>query len=240
MSLLNLRGLDAGYGRRTVIEGLDLTIEEGTVTILIGPNGSGKSTLFRAMYGLARVFSCAEFAFLGRSLEVGSRDPWFRSQTSFVPQYASVFPSLALRDNLRLALGAEQSTVDDDASLVAQILGGPLRRRLGEKAGNLSGGQRQLLALSMGVRSASRLILLDEPLAGLDEAATKSVMAGICQLRDDGGKTIIIAEHRYLQLATIADRLIGLRQGKLALDIAGVRGLDRSTLERRTDDMFFG
>lgn len=240
MSLLALRGLDAGYGKRRVIEGLDLTIEEGTLTILAGPNASGKSTLFRAMYGLARVFACAEFAFLGRNIEIGSRDPRFRGQASYVPQYANVFPSLTLRDNLRLALGDEQSAVVDDASLVAQILGGPLRRRLGEKAGNLSGGQSRLLALSMGVRSASRFILLDEPLAGLDEAATKSVMAGICRLRDEGSKTIIVAEHRYLQLAPVADRLIGLRQGKLALDIAGVRGLDRSTIERRTDDMFFG
>lgn len=234
--LLRLRDLSSGYARRRVLEHISLDVEEGGITLLVGPNGSGKSTLFRTLFGLATVYSAGKCEFMGHEIFLGSRDPWFRRQVSYVPQYKNVFGTLSVEENLNIALGASWSS--RQGSDVIAVIGNQLKSRFVDSAGNLSGGQKQLLAISFGLRPSCRLLLLDEPLAGLDSAATVRVAETIKNLAQR--LTIIVAEHRYSQLAPFADRLVGLKAGRIVLDLIDCKSLASEVLKAKTEEVFFG
>lgn len=235
MTFFSLQKMSAGYGPRTVLEDVSLTLPEGGITLIVGANASGKSTIFKTLFGLADLHSFHAFEFLGRPIRPGARDPLFRRHAAFVPQGQNVFSALSVRDNLEIALGASWPSRPGD---IAEVLGPNLQARMNEMAGNLSGGQRQLLALSMGLRPGCRLLLLDEPLAGIDTVSTSRIVDVIAHVAKS--QTVVIAEHRYAQFAHIANRLIGLRQGRIVLDLPDVRSMPFETLAEKTAKVFFG
>ena len=214
MSLLAVDGVVAGYGAHDeVLKGVDLAVAPGEFVALIGPNGAGKSTLLKAIAGIVRpregtiTLDGAPIAGL-RPREISRRG------VAYVPQEANVFGSLTVEENLemggyidRAATKSRMRAVYDRVALLAE------RRR--REARTLSGGQRQMLAMAMALMVAPRLLLLDEPSAGLSPVAAADLFGLIRALHAEG-MTIVMVEQNALEALTVADRAYLLVDGRNA------------------------
>ena len=165
MSILNIENLVAGYGAQDVLFNISVSIEKGEIIAVIGPNGAGKTTLLKVISGIIRPKS-GDIFYKGESL-LGRTPQYITGRgISWVPQDENVFPSMTVRENL--AMGAYLLTEDyrDRIDEVCTIFP-QLRNRMGQIAGSLSGGQRQMLAVARGLMIHPELLLLDEPTSGL-------------------------------------------------------------------------
>ncbi|MBV8977328.1 MAG: ATP-binding cassette domain-containing protein [Alphaproteobacteria bacterium] len=222
MSLLEIRKLEAGYGSRQVLFDAVAEVERGQIALIVGPNGSGKSTLLKAIYRQCDFKSANEFSFDALSIAKTPLQRLMRAGLAYVPQHKNVFNRLTGRENLQLAL-VMRGKPDVPSGLTEQIP--EIGRILGRTAGQLSGGQRQLLALTMGLIVRPKLLLLDEPLAGLDERGSSTVAATIRLHQEEYGIAFLIVEHRYKRLIALADRCYGMKLGRT------ITRLDRAQLQ---------
>ncbi|MEZ5996133.1 MAG: ATP-binding cassette domain-containing protein [Hyphomonadaceae bacterium] len=228
MSFFVLSGLSAGYGGRRVLFDFDLSLPERGLTLLVGANGSGKSTLFKALFGQARVFEARSFDFLDRKISPGARVAWFRRRCGYVPQYRNVFDSLTVEENLSVALGGVWRARRTE---LEAVVGASPFSRLRDRAGNLSGGQKHALALALALDEDKRVLLLDEPLASLDGGARTRVASIIGKLAET--KAVLVAEHRFSVFAGVADKIVALKQGRVAIVLENARTLARDALVER-------
>jgi branched-chain amino acid transport system ATP-binding protein len=201
--LLEVTGLSAGYEDITVLDGVAVRVPAGAMVAIIGPNGAGKSTLLKAIYGLARL-SAGRILFRpdGEERDITGWRPHRLTAAglNYVPQIDNVFPSLSVLENLRLggsarapeAAGRLERAVKD-----FPVLKGLLRRA----AGSLSGGQRQSLALARALMSEPRLLLVDEPSAGLAPEAVAAVFASLRRFKERGLTIVIVEQNARLALA---------------------------------------
>ncbi|MCW3065446.1 MAG: transporter related [Solirubrobacterales bacterium] len=198
-ALLEVRGLVAGYGRVAVLRGIDLDVERGSVAALLGPNGAGKTTLLRTLAGLVR--PTAGTVRLG-GVDVTARRPHerVRGGLCLIPEGHGVFPSLSVRENLRLQVPPwVRDTSVDEAIAAFPALG----TALGRRAGSLSGGQQQMLALARCFLSRPKLALLDEVSMGLAPRAIDEIFAGLRRLAEAGVALLLVEQYvaRALELA---------------------------------------
>jgi branched-chain amino acid transport system ATP-binding protein len=215
---LAARALVAGYGKKRVVDGIDLEVDAGRILLVLGHNGAGKTTLARALFGLARVAAGA--------VRLGGRDITGRSPArnvadgfAFVPQGHGVFRSLSVADNLELGgfVEHERARLAEHRERVFGLF--PiLAERRAQLAGTLSGGQQQMLAIGIALMHAPRLILLDEPSIGLAPNLVEKVMQSVVQINRTLGATILMIEQNVKASLPIAHRVAVLKTGRKIYD----------------------
>ena len=216
--ILEAEGIVAGYGEVDILHGVSLLIEEGEIVSVIGPNGAGKSTLLKAVFGLLKLRK-------GRLLLNGSDatglppQKMVRNGVSFVPQSENVFPSLTIMENLEMGAFIGK---DDFRGRLEEVyrLFPMLSERPHMKAGKLSGGQRQMLALARALMLQPRLLLLDEPTASLSPKMVGDILEKIRDI-NRSGVAILIVEQNAREALALCHRGYVLVMGKNAMEDTG-------------------
>jgi ABC-type branched-subunit amino acid transport system ATPase component len=198
--LLEVDGLVAGYGDAVVLHGVSLVAAPGELVCIVGPNGAGKSTLLKAVYGLVRP-QAGSVRLAGEEIGGTRPDRLTRRGLNLVPQLDNVFPSLTVAENLKVgALGAPRSERQDAVERVHDLF--PLlRERRRQRAGTLSGGQRKLVALARALVTSPRLLLVDEPSAGLAPQVAELVFAKLAEINSLGIAVVMVEQNARRGLA---------------------------------------
>ena len=233
MSLLEVDGLEAGYGPVTVVRDLSFSVDEGDVVTILGANGAGKTTTLRALSGVARARGRSSFD--GTEL-IGRPPEWIvRRGIAHVPEGRANFASLTVEENLRLGayVRNDNAKVREDMQRCFGYFP-RLEERRTQAAGSLSGGEQQMLAIARGLMLAPRLMLLDEPSHGLSPLVTREVFK-ILRAVAEQGTTLLIVEQNANLVLDFADHAYVLETGRLVLDgsaeeIGADEGVRRSYL----------
>ncbi|MFN8455047.1 MAG: ABC transporter ATP-binding protein [Anaerolineae bacterium] len=214
MTLLTIHQLSAGYGKLEVLHGVDLAVEKGQFLAILGPNGSGKSTLVKSIFGLTRIFggsiSLEQTPLVGLPTETIGRHG-----LAYVPQRENVFTGLTVQENLRLAVRHMQKGAADAALTEVYQIFPILEQRHKQRGGRLSGGERQMLAISLAWLARPRVMLLDEPSAGLSPLIVKEIFRVLRQL-SESGLTLLVVEQNARSVLRWCDYAYVLREGRVA------------------------
>lgn len=211
MPLLEAIGLRAGYGGSEILHGVDLAVDAGEIVTIIGPNGSGKSTAMKAVVGVAPVTAGA-VRFDGRSIESLPADRRIPLGICYVPQTENVFPSLTIAENLEMGGFLRKDGLKPRAAELYERFP-DLAEKRNAKAGTLSGGQRQMLALARALMLDPKLLLLDEPSAGLSPAYVEVVFQRIRDV-NASGVAILMVEQNAKRALSISNRGYVLTTGE--------------------------
>jgi branched-chain amino acid transport system ATP-binding protein len=215
-TVLSVEKLVAGYVKgMPIIKGIELELGRGSITVIIGPNGAGKSTLIKAIAGIIPLTS--------GSIKLGSYDitgmkphEMVKHFISYIPQSDNVFKNLSVIENLELVLS--QSSLNSEEKIGALFNQFPvLDEKRNEKAGTLSGGQRQILALAKALATEPQIILMDEPSAGLSPKAAKEVLELAREITLNG-VSILLVEQNVKQSLALSDHCYILAEGRNQLD----------------------
>ena len=231
MTLLAIHKLTAGYGSGPpVIEAIDLDVAEKAIAVIIGPNGAGKSTLLKSVFSLTTIAS-GSVTFLGTGITGLSTAKLVPRGIAMVPQSRNVFPTLSVAENLDV--GTYASAPKDRAKAKDRVLTlfPDLKAKLKQPAGELSGGQRQMVAIGRALMSEPRLLLLDEPTAGLSPAYLEKIFDLILAVRETG-VTILMVEQNARQALRIADQGHVLVTGRNFVSGSGVELLGNDIVRR--------
>jgi ABC-type branched-subunit amino acid transport system ATPase component len=221
--ILQVSDVTAGYvPDLSILRDVALTAQAGQITLIIGPNGAGKSTLIKAIAGLIPV-SGGKITFDGNDITGIRTDQISERGIAYVPQSDNIFRSLTIRQNLDLALRRAGDATAALARLFEQFPA--LAHKHRDKAGTLSGGQRQFLAIAMALASSPRLILMDEPSAGLSPKAAQEVLEHARALTADG-VSILLVEQNVKQALRLADHCFILAEGRNQVDGAALELLN--------------
>jgi branched-chain amino acid transport system ATP-binding protein len=216
---LTVTDLSVRYGAVEAVHGLSLEVERGSITVLLGANGAGKSSTLAALTGIAPAKGGLQFD--GLSLTGMMPEEIVRHGIALCPEGRRVFPSLSVADNLHLGGAAHVKGDALAARIEAELDRFPiLRERFHQRAGLLSGGEQQMLAIARALMSAPRLLLLDEPSLGLAPKVVDQVFDLVLSLRDQG-ITILLVEQNAERALDIANRGYVLQSGRLVLSGSG-------------------
>ena len=212
---LELRGVSAGYGRIEVVHDVDLVVPAGSVVALLGPNGAGKTTTLSAIAGLIPLMQ-GDLLLDGESIRGLSTYERTRRGVVLVPEGRSVFPSLSVQDNLELVVRAATNDAEARDERLAEVweIFPRLAERRSQRAGTLSGGEQQMLALSRAFLSSARILLMDEISMGLAPVLVEQLFAAVQQLRERG-KTIVLVEQFLTYALQLADICYVLGRGRV-------------------------
>lgn len=211
--MLDVIGLTAGYDDLAVVHDVDLTVGEGDVVALLGANGAGKTALLSTICGLNPALR-GRVAIDGRDVTGLSAQDIARHGTAYVAAERHLFASMDVLENLRVAAGRQDTAAINEVFGVFPRLGE--RRR--QRAGTLSGGEQQMLAIARALVRRPRLLLLDEPSAGLSPMVTDEVYATLHEVCDGAGTTVVLAEQHPHRALALASRAVVLRSGRVVLD----------------------
>jgi branched-chain amino acid transport system ATP-binding protein len=221
--MLRVRGLHAGYGAGDILKGIDAVLEKGRIVTIIGPNGSGKSTLIKTLAGLLPARQ-GEIELEGERLNGLSAPKRVRAGVAYVPQEYNVFRNLTALENLKIArefmgknAGTRRALDDELAALFPE-----LPAHFKTKAGNLSGGQRQMLAFACALTVRPKVLMLDEPSAGLSPALQDEVFLQTKHV-NAAGVSVVMVEQNARRCLQICDRGYVLDQGTDAYTDTGER-----------------
>lgn len=214
--MLSLEALSAGYGKLIVLEEVSLAIEPKQFYAVLGPNGSGKSTLLKSVFGLTQV-SGGDVVFEDRSVVGMPTERISQMGIAYVPQRENIFASMTVRENLMLAVRGLGRAEGEQALSNAYALFPILVEREGQRAGQLSGGERQMLAIAMGWLTRPTLMLLDEPSAGLAPRLVTEVFRTLQALCEQG-ITIVVVEQNARSVLRWCDYAFILREGCLVFE----------------------
>jgi branched-chain amino acid transport system ATP-binding protein len=213
---LDLISVTAGYGDNPIVREFSARLQTGTITTLIGGNGAGKSTLLRAIYGTNRFFS-GQVVFKGQPIE--RLPPWERLKrgVGFVPQGRCNFPAMSVEENLQMGCytlpGAKHAAAIDRVTGLFPML----RQKWRTDAGNLSGGEQQILEMAMVLLVEPSLLLLDEPSLGLSPRMQGDVFTTVQQIAATG-VTVLVVEQNVRGALLISDRALVMEQGRLFME----------------------
>jgi branched-chain amino acid transport system ATP-binding protein len=232
-ALLAVSGLHAGYGGTEVLRGIDLTVDPGEIVAVLGSNGVGKSTLNRTISGILRATSGA-IRFDG--VDVGREKPpaIVARGLIHVPEGRRIFPNLSVRENLDLgSYRRARARRAQNRERVFSIFPRLFERRA-QRAGTLSGGEQQMLAIGRGLMAEPKLIILDEPSLGLSPLLVEELFALVRRINADG-VSVLLVEQNVVQSLEVANRAYILAEGKFvmsgsAVDIAADPALKRAYL----------
>jgi branched-chain amino acid transport system ATP-binding protein len=227
--MLEIEDLDVRYGTSQALFGVSLTVEPGTVLAVLGTNGAGKSTLARAVSGLVAP-SAGRVRFEGRDVTGLSAHRIRKLGLTYIPEGRGIFPGLSVIDNLKMAV-AQERRPDRPAAIHRAIDRFPvLGNRRSQRAGSLSGGEQQMLALARALAVSPKLVIADEMSLGLAPLVAESVFEGLEDARRSG-ITIVLSEQFIHRALAMADRCVILTRGRVgwsgAASEAGQEVIDR-------------
>jgi branched-chain amino acid transport system ATP-binding protein len=217
MSMLELRGVTAGYGHFTALWDVDLRVDPGEAVAVVGPNGAGKTTLMRVISGLVPP-RAGELVFEGRSLAGRKAHEIVARGIAHVPEGRRIFPLLTVADNLKMgAFQASARKLFAESLERVHTLFPALAERQRQRAGSLSGGEQQMLAIGRALMSRPKLILLDEPSMGLAPVLVLRLFDLIRRVREEG-YTILVVEQNVRQVLKLVDRAYLLEVGRIRME----------------------
>ncbi len=214
--LLNLRMVGAAYGKAPILSGVDLDMKPGTATAILGRNGVGKTTLLRTIMGLHRL-SKGQILLNGDEVTALSAHQRARRGVGFVPQGRHVFPHLTVEENLQVGLSALEGRKTTDRGVPDYVadLFPKLREIAHRKAGYLSGGEQQQLAIGRALAGRPELLLLDEPTEGVQPSVVQQIQDVLGRIRTELGVGIIIVEQNLDFAFSFADRYVVMQRGRV-------------------------
>jgi branched-chain amino acid transport system ATP-binding protein len=213
-AMLSVSGLQVHYGVIEAVKGIDFSLAHGRITTLLGANGAGKSTTLLTLSGLLRS-SAGSILFEGTELTRLSTHQIVDLGLIQVPEGREILTTLSVRENLLLGAYRRRNRIETDFENVLNLFP-RLRERLNGLAGNLSGGEQQMLAIARGLMSRPRLLLLDEPSMGLAPLLVQDIFKTLKTLNEQG-LTILLVEQNVRQALQIADFAYVMENGKIAL-----------------------
>ena len=211
MPLVDIRDVVGGYGGAPILNGVNISIEQSDIGVIVGPNGAGKSTTLKALFGLVKVTS-GSISFAGEDITNSLPDRLVPKGLSFVPQEKNVFTSMSVEENLEMGAFTRRDDFSTTLDWVYDMFPVLLEKRH-QKAGELSGGQRQMVAMGRALMSQPRLLLLDEPSAGLSPRYVLEIFEHIVAV-NKAGVGILMVEQNARQALAFATRGFVLAQGK--------------------------
>ena len=214
--MLQLSGVHAHYGHIHALRGIDLSVQVGEVVTLIGANGAGKSTLLMSLFGQPRV-SAGRIIFDGEDITRLPTHVIARRDISLVPEGRRIFPRMTVMENLQMgAVLADPRNLDVDLKRMYALF--PiLEERLEQRAGTLSGGEQQMLAIARALMARPKLLLLDEPSLGLAPLYIKKIFQTIRELNEDHGMTILLIEQNAHHALRAAHRGYVMQHGQITM-----------------------
>ncbi|WP_036256885.1 ABC transporter ATP-binding protein [Methylocapsa acidiphila] len=219
-ALLEVRGLELGYGRSTVVEGLDLSVPEGAIVCLIGANGAGKTTVLRGLSGLIRA---RRGAVLFERTDLANKPAHriARAGIAHAPEGRQIFGEMTVSENLAMGAYLSPSKAETARRREGALARFPrLAERMRQRAGLLSGGEQQMLAIARALMADPKLLLLDEPSMGLAPLFVDEIFRAIAALKAEG-RTILLVEQNAHAALELADYAYVLETGKVSIEGPG-------------------
>ncbi len=234
MTFLEIVDLKSGYGKMEVLHGVSLEVEKGEIVAVLGPNGAGKTTLLNSIFGIATIHD-GDIRFQGKSIKGEKPYRIVQMGIGYAPQLDNIFPNLTVLENLQMGayIRGRDPSINDDIKEVFELFP-EIARRKNTKAKSLSGGERQMLAVARALMAKPKLLLLDEPTAGLAPKAASLLMNKIKEIREMG-LTVLLVEQNVKKALSIADRGYVLVGGRIVLE-APADQLAKENIEK----LFFG
>jgi branched-chain amino acid transport system ATP-binding protein len=193
VSLLSVETLVAGYGAVDILNGINLSVDPGKIAVIVGPNGAGKSTAMKAIFGLAQIRS-GRVLFDGVDVTGVAADKLVAGGIAYVPQERNVFRSLSVRENLEMGAFLKPGDIARRIEAVLALFP-PLREKLKQAAGELSGGQRQMVAMGRALMLEPKLLMLDEPTAGLSPLYMDQIFDRIVAVNRSGVGVLLVEQN---------------------------------------------
>jgi len=214
--MLSITNLSAGYGKLQVLYDVDLDVEKETISVIVGPNGSGKSTLLKSIFGLTTIYT-GEIKYNGCDLSRLPPHKIAEKGIAYLPQTNNVFNTLKVKENLLMAgyrCGVElKDRVEESLSFFPT-----LKNYIDRKAGTLSGGEKQMLAMAMALIRNPQIMLFDEPTANLSPKVSNEVLNKIVELRDNKRMTIVLVEQNAKKALELSERAYLLVSGRVTFE----------------------
>ena len=232
-ALLNVRDIYAGYHTdRDILRGVNLYVNSGEIVCVIGPNGAGKSTVFKALYGLLNIRR-GKVLFDDRDISNIRPQDALKAGITIVPQLRSVFPQMSVHENLEMGMYLEQDTdrVNERIRYVMDLFP-RLAERSSQMAGTMSGGEQRMLEIGRALMWDPKLVLMDEPSAGLAPVITKAIFGAIRRLNQEIDLTVLMIEQNARQGLEISDRGYVLELGKNSYEGSGRELLNNEQVRR--------
>lgn len=211
MPLIELKDVVGGYGGAPILNGVNIAIEASDIGVIVGPNGAGKSTSLKAIFGLVKVTGGA-IAFNGHEIQNSLPDKLVPQGLSFVPQERNVFTSMTCEENLEMGAFIRRDDFSDTLAMVYDMFP-PVKEKRHQKAGELSGGQRQMVAMGRALMSQPKLLLLDEPSAGLSPRYVIEIFETVVRI-NKAGVGILMVEQNARQALAFASKGFVLANGQ--------------------------
>jgi branched-chain amino acid transport system ATP-binding protein len=211
MPIIDIKNVVAGYGGAPILNGVNIAIEQSDIGVIVGPNGAGKSTTLKAIFGLLRVTS-GSVVFDGHDIQNSLPDRLVPLGLSFVPQERNVFTSLSVEENLEMGAFTRRDDISETLESVYTMFP-VLREKRRQPAGELSGGQRQMVAMGRALMSKPKLLMLDEPSAGLSPRYVLEIFDEIVKV-NKAGVAILMVEQNARQALAFASKGFVLTQGQ--------------------------
>ncbi|MDC9826414.1 ABC transporter ATP-binding protein [Devosia sp. ZB163] len=211
MPVIELKDVVGGYGGAPILNGVNIAIEQSDIGVIVGPNGAGKSTTLKAIFGLLRVTG-GSIVFNGEEIQNALPDRLVPKGLSFVPQEKNVFTSMSVEENLEMGAFTRTDDYRPTMEWVYEMFP-VLREKRRQPAGELSGGQRQMVAMGRALMSQPKLLLLDEPSAGLSPRYVLEIFEQIVKV-NKAGVGILMVEQNARQALAFASRGFVLATGK--------------------------
>lgn len=228
--MLKVENISTGYGKKQVLFDVSFEVKQGEIVLLAGSNGSGKSTLLKAIYGMLPQWNNGQVIFDGARITGKPTSILLKKGLLYIPQKNNLFEDLTVKENLEMAgLTLEKKILRQRTESILSNFN-VLIPNLGRIPMKLSGGERQLLNLAMATLHDPKMILLDEPFTALSPQNVTFVSEYLTILNEKTGITLLIVEHRVKECIKVADRLIGLKLGKIFLEESVKQGFDLKML----------
>ena len=230
--LLDVKEIYAGYTDFDILQGVSLYVNSGEIVCVIGPNGAGKSTVFKALYGFIGVRR-GHVLFGGREITGARPQEMLQVGITIVPQLRSVFPQMTVLENLEMGMFLERNRrrVREQIEYIFEIFP-RLAERAKQKAGTMSGGEQRMLEIGRAIMWNPKLILMDEPSAGLAPLITKAIFEQIQRLNQELNLTILMIEQNARRGLEISDRGYVLELGKNSYQGTGQELINNDEVRR--------
>jgi branched-chain amino acid transport system ATP-binding protein len=229
--MLEIENISVYYGNIAAVKGVSLSVMPGEIVTLIGSNGAGKSTTLRTISGLLRPRH-GSIRFNGKAIDRTPADQIVRLGIAHSPEGRRIFPRMTVAENLDLGafLRKDKAGIVEDQDRMLELFP-RLRERIGQKAGTLSGGEQQMLAVARALMARPKLLLLDEPSMGLAPVLVDLIFATIAQIRQQG-ITVLVVEQNALAALKVADRAYVLESGSMHLEGPAAEMADNPEIAR--------